>query len=388
MIHFLTFTAAVGARLGGINRRFVCLAIGVLISVSACSSAEHGVGRSHHTGQGFRNLHTTDDKTFFDFVTWQWQRLSKNIPSPEAYHFPIAGTDPGFLRREHHSAAITWIGHATLLLQSNRLNILTDPHFSERASPVQWAGPKRAVPPGIPLDDLPEIDVVLISHNHYDHLDEESVMKLFWRPGGDRTVFIVPLKLKEWFTRRGIERVVELDWWDEHRTGKATVIAVPVQHWSKRGLFDGFETLWAGWVIRVDGRQYLIVCDAGYSLEYSEIRRRLGPSDLAALPIGAYEPRWFMKKYHMTPEEAVQAHIDAGAGTSVGIHWGTFVLTDEPLDEPPVRLGKALKEKEISPDRFLVLQHGETIIFDSGGIRRMAGTGNAEAASAHVPAIP
>lgn len=329
-----------------------------------CASRAMNPNKPHHTEHGFRNLHDYQGPDFFDFLKWRWDRIWKDIPGPEAYDFPLAENNPELLRSNHKKTTLTWIGHATVLLQLNGKNILTDPHFSPRASPVQWAGPPRVIPPGLTLADLPVIDIVLISHDHYDSLDKQSVLKLHQREGGEKTTFFVPLGLKNWFQELGIDRVVELDWWDRQTEQDLTVIAVPVQHWSKRSLFSRNKTLWAGWVVQNDNFNFLLVGDSGYTPHFQAIGDKLGPFDLAAIPIGAYEPRWFMRPHHITPEEAVQVHLDVHSKKSVAIHWGTFILTDEPLDEPPERLEKARRQAGIPEDEFLVLKHGETIVLD------------------------
>jgi L-ascorbate metabolism protein UlaG (beta-lactamase superfamily) len=243
-------------------------------------------------------------------------------------------------------------------------NILTDPHFSKRTSPVQWTGPERVAPLGLAFEDLPPIDIVVISHDHYDALDEQTIMKLRRRKGGEKTRFYVPLGLKSWFAIRKIDRVIEMDWWDRQQDGNLEIITVPVQHWSKRSIFSRNKTLWAGWVIKSDRFRFIFLGDTGYAHHFKEIGEKLGPFDLAAIPIGAYEPRWFMRRHHVNPEEAVQIHMDMQSQKSVAIHWGTFILTDEPLDEPPKKLSTALQEKQIPKEDFLVLQHGQTIILD------------------------
>lgn len=329
-----------------------------------CASNGLNSDKPHHLKHGFRNIHDYQGPNFFNFLTWQWNRLWKDIPGPEAYDFPLAENDSDFLRTNRKETTLTWIGHATVLLQLEGKNILTDPHFSRRASPVQWAGPQRVVPPGLSLADLPIIDMVIITHDHYDSLDKQTVLRLRQREAGDRTIFFVPLGLKSWFQDLGIDQVVEMDWWDQYEQADLTFIAVPVQHWSKRGLFSRNETLWVGWVVQSASFNFLLVGDSGYTPHFQEIGDRLGPFDLAAIPIGAYEPRWFMRPHHITPEEAIQVHRDVRSKKSVAIHWGTFILTDEPLDEPPERLAEARQQAGISPDEFMTLQHGETIILD------------------------
>jgi L-ascorbate metabolism protein UlaG (beta-lactamase superfamily) len=329
-----------------------------------CAAQKIEQSKPHHGKDGFRNIYIEDDTRFFDFLKWRWNRLGKDIPGHEDYDFPLAKNDPEFLRSNNEKGTLTWIGHATVLLQLKGNNILTDPHFSERASPVQWAGPKRVVPPGISLQELPPIHMVVISHDHYDSLDEQTIVKLHQREGGTKTLFLVPLGFKSWFEGLGIKRVIELDWWERHEEADLKITAVPVQHWSKRGLSPRNKTLWAGWVIQANDFRFFFAGDTGYAPHFKEIGHKLGPFDLSAIPIGAYEPRWFMRNYHINPEEALQIHLDVRSKKSVAIHWGTFMLTDEPLDEPPRRLKQAIRENGRSEEEFLILKHGETILLN------------------------
>jgi L-ascorbate metabolism protein UlaG (beta-lactamase superfamily) len=343
---------------------FVVLGLLSLLSVH-CGAPEAPSDRPlHHTNDGFRNVHDHDSRGFLDFLKWRWERLWRDIPEGGDYRFPLAENDPDFLKSNGDRTTLTWIGHATVLLQIGGKNILTDPHFSRRASPFEWAGPERVVPPGVSMEDLPHIDYVILSHDHYDSLDTPTVEALLERPGGSETVFMVPLGLKEWFRDCGATKVVELDWWGEHREAGLTFVAVPVQHWSKRTPFSRNKTLWAGWVVLTEDFRFFFAGDSGYTPHFKEIGERLGPFDLSAIPIGAYEPRWFMRRHHLAPEESVQVHLDVGSRRSVGIHWGTFILTDEPLDEPPRRLAKALKDRNLSGDVFVVPKHGETLILN------------------------
>ncbi len=347
------------------NYGLINLMLAVLcMSALNCAAQTPSADKPHHTTSGFRNIHADEEHGFGDFLKWRRERAKLDIAGPESYHFPLAKNDPGFLRQNRAQITVTWVGHATLLLQMAGYNILTDPHFSKRASPVQWAGPERAAPLGLALEDLPPIDIVVISHDHYDSLDEQSIKKLRQRPGGEKTRFYIPLGLKNWFAIRGVDRVFEMDWWDRQRDGDLEIIAVPVQHWSKRTVFSRNKTLWAGWVINARSFRFIFIGDSGYTPHFKEIGEKLGPFDLAAIPIGAYEPRWFMKNHHVNPEESVQIHKDIRSNKSVAIHWGTFILTDEPLDEPPKRLAGALQENNISAQDFAVLQHGQTIILD------------------------
>ncbi|MGD9076433.1 MAG: MBL fold metallo-hydrolase [Desulfobacteraceae bacterium] len=348
--------------------RFQLWRLSVLTFISlfslTCAAPKTEQSKPHHTKDGFRNVYITDDSRFFDFLKWRWNRLGKDIPGPEDYDFPLAKNDAEFLRSNNEKTTLTWIGHATVLLQLKGKNILTDPHFSERASPVRWAGPKRVVPPGIPLQELPPIHMVVISHDHYDSLDEQTLVKLHQRAGGEKTQFFVPLGLKSWFEGLGIRRVIELDWWDRHEEADLEITAVPVQHWSQRGLSSRNKTLWAGWVIQANEFRFFFAGDTGYAPHFKEIGNKLGPFDLSAIPIGAYEPRWFMRNYHINPEEALQIHLDVRSKKSVAIHWGTFMLTDEPLDEPPRRLEKARSENGRPEEEFLIPKHGEIIILN------------------------
>ncbi|MGD2036870.1 MAG: MBL fold metallo-hydrolase [Desulfobacterales bacterium] len=344
---------------------FRILTLGVIcMSALNCAAQSPSTGQPHHTADGFRNVTEYEEHDFWDFIKWRRERAKLEIPGPESYNFPLAKNDTEFLRQNRDTSTVTWIGHATILLQMEGYNILTDPHFSERASPVQWAGPERVVPPGLVFEELPPIDIVVISHDHYDSLDEQTIKRLGQRPGGEKTRFYVPLGLKNWFTARGIDQVVEMDWWDRHQDGNLEIIAVPVQHWSKRSLFSRNKTLWAGWVINANAFRFFFVGDSGYTPQFKQIGKKLGPFDLAAIPIGAYEPRWFMARHHVNPAESVSIHKDIGSKKSVAIHWGTFILTDEPLDEPPEKLAAAMQKNQIPPEEFLVLKHGETIVLD------------------------
>lgn len=313
----------------------------------------------HHTRRGFRNNYSHERRDLGDFLKflWGWRRQPF-----EKVAFPMATPDAGFLAANRTRPALTWIGHATFLVQVGGLNVLTDPHFTARASPLRWAGPERLAPPGLALRDLPAPDVVLISHNHYDHLDEGSVRWLARHH--PRAVFVVPLGLRRWLQRRHAANVIELDWWQKHDGHGFGVTAVPAQHFSGRAHNDRNATLWCGFVLEAAGKKVYFAGDTGYSKDFTDIGARLGPVDLALLPIGAYAPRWFMKAMHVNPEEAVRIHQDVGARQSVAMHWGTFRLTEEPLDEPPQALAEALKAARIPPDKFWVLQHGETRTLD------------------------
>ena len=325
----------------------------------------------HRTPEGFRNNYTdTVPGTAGDLWRWRWSACRNDLPPAPQHPTPMVQPDLAAIRANANPAAmqpaVTWIGHATALVQASGLNVLTDPMFSERASPVQWFGPERSQPPGVALADLPPIDVVLISHNHYDHLDVASVEALNARAKG-ATLFLVPLGLKPWFAQLGITNVRELDWWQAETVRGVAFNLTPVQHWSARGITDRRQTLWGGWAVFGPGFHWYFSGDSGYSADFKDTRARFaaqeatgGGFDLALIAVGAYEPVWFMHGQHVNPAEAVQVHRDLGAKRSMGVHWGTFNLTDEALDVPPVALAAARDTQALPADVFFVLAIGET----------------------------
>jgi N-acyl-phosphatidylethanolamine-hydrolysing phospholipase D len=252
-----------------------------------------------------------------------------------------------------------------LLIQICGINLLTDPQWSDRASPFSFLGPSRFTPPGIEWGDLPVIHGVLISHDHYDHLDARTVSRLR-RRFGDEIVWYTPLGYRAWFARRGVRRLAELDWWGESTmstpAGTLRIIALPAQHWTSRGLWDRGRRLWASWAILApNGTAVYFGGDSGYFPGFTEIGLRAGPFDAVLLPIGAYDPRWFMRPVHMNPEEAVRAYLDlGGAGTMIGMHWGTWRLTDEDPLEPPLRTRAAWTARGLTPELLQILPHGGT----------------------------
>ena len=254
-----------------------------------------------------------------------------------------------------HNPGVTWIGHATLLVRMDGVSFLTDPIFSERASPVTFAGPQRLVPPGVPLDALPALDFVTLSHDHYDHTDVPSIAALAARG----VPFFVPLGLGD-LVREAGGTATELDWWQSVDFHGVRIYCVPAQHFSGRSLSDGNQRLWAGWVIVGPTRRFYHAGDTGYFDGFRAIGARLGPIDLAALPIGAYSPAPIMHFVHMNPEEAIQAAIDLRATTAVGMHYGTFDLTEEPLDEPPRRFHAEAARRSLEPVVAWTLDVGET----------------------------
>lgn len=318
----------------------------------------------HRPNGGFRNPWGNGQLHGFGaFIKWRlFDRATVPLrPDPDPSVFSRAAPAFARPRAAAERVTVTWVGHATFLLQAGGLNILTDPMWSERAGPVQFAGPRRVVPPGIAFEDLPPIDIVLQSHNHYDHLDAGTVRRLAAEHPDAQ--WLAPLGLERWLARHGT-RARELDWWSAARIGGLALTATPAQHFSARSPFDRDRTLWCGWSIATPSRRIFFAGDTGYHPEFPEIGRRLGPFDLALVPIGAYDPRWFMRPVHMDPEEAVRAVTDlAGDGAApamVPMHWGTFKLTDEPLDEPPRRASAAWTAASLPAARFWLLAHGET----------------------------
>ena len=235
-----------------------------------------------------------------------------------------------------------WIGHSTFLIKKNGVTILTDPIFSNRASPLRNIGPKRLIPPAIPLDELPSIDIVTISHNHYDHLDIRSLKKL--SKNNPKAIFLVPAGDEKLLKRKKIKNVYDFDWWKsiEHKGFEITF--TPVQHWSKRSLFDRNKSLWGGWFFKHKDYSFYHAGDTGYSKDFINTKIKLGSPKYAFIPIGAYDPEWFMAESHVNPEDAVQIMLDLEAEKSFGMHWATFVLTDEDTIEPKIRLEKAMME--------------------------------------------
>ncbi|KAI8997350.1 beta-lactamase superfamily domain-containing protein [Pilobolus umbonatus] len=370
----------------------------------------HSQGKkAHHEGKGFANPWPSFVNRGLGTFPRMLNELELSKPLKEATPSDMPAKvelDWNRIRREiednEETIEATWLGHACALVRINGFNILLDPVFSERCSPVQFVGPKRYTAPPCQLKDLPRIDAVVISHNHYDHLDSNSIKEL--ETLHPECKFYVPLGNKAWFklskplNTRGEERVTELDWWDEsilqryngdgHVTAELKLTCTPCQHFSGRGLLDRNKTLWAswaieGWVNQSSKGKVFFGGDTGYrtvpqtatkeqfhDLEYldtlphcpvfKEIGEKFGHFDLALIPIGAYSPRWFMSPIHCSPEDSVSIHQDIKSKHSIGVHWGTFVLTDESVSEPPHLLKRVMEKRGLNTEDFNVLPLGGT----------------------------
>lgn len=349
----------------------VCALLAACVTMGARTNPDYNASKPHHRPDGFVNRYAErSDKP--GLWRWQWERLRDGLPRPPSA--PILGVAPdlGLIHGDSPQPRVTWVGHSTLLVQIDGLNLLTDPHWGQRASPFSFAGPKRHQAPGIPFEKLPVIHAVVISHNHWDHLDRPTVQALMDGHPGIR--FYVPLGLQHWFSReiRGAvvqgdaRNVIALDW-DEQvslkgRTQPLVLHFLAVQHWSARTLRDRYETLWGSWAIIHPHLRFWFSGDLGYSPDTRDIGQRMGGFDLAAIAIGAYEPRWFMKESHINPQEALQVMQDVQAQTAIGVHWGTFDgMSDEPLDQAPKDLAVAKAAASV-PLNFFVLKHGQSWI--------------------------
>ncbi|KAI8075268.1 beta-lactamase superfamily domain-containing protein [Gongronella butleri] len=386
--------------------------IKVLASLTAFSAAGYyylrpptmslDVKKDHHQSTGFRNPWPSFiDRGIFSVLKMATQvRLNSVTKNATADDYPatVKINHDALRNPSNDHITVTWLGHACALVQLNGYNVLFDPIFSNRCSPVQFAGPARYTQPPASLDELPRIDAVVISHNHYDHLDLSTIESLAKKHPDTR--FLVPLGNKAWFgalaketTSDGAPRVEELDWWDERTVvlgndASVRFTCTPCQHFSGRTPFDRNRTLWASWCVeglvgdQAKGKVFFggdtgyrtVPPEAGPEREYDEaylstlphcpafkeIGDRFGSFDVALIPIGAYSPRWFMSAFHCDTNDAVRVHEDIKSKRSIGIHWGTFALTDEPMSEPPRRLKACMEGRGHSPDDFGVLKLGET----------------------------
>ena len=294
------------------------------------------------------------DKSFGDMLQW----IRSDI-EPEITKIELSSDWQKLNLSEDDNYAI-WIGHSTFLIKKNGVTILTDPIFSKRASPFRNIGPKRLIPPAIPLDAIPHIDIVTVSHNHYDHLDIHSLKKISKKH--PEAIFLVPTGDEKLLKRKKIKNVYNFEWWEsiEHKGFEITF--TPVQHWSKRSLFDRNKSLWGGWFFNHKDYSLYHAGDTGYSKDFIDTKIKLGSPKYAFIPIGAYDPEWFMAESHVNPEDAVQIMLDLEAEKAFGMHWATFVLTDEDTIEPKIRLEKEImKYKDLD---FISVSPGSIINLD------------------------
>jgi L-ascorbate metabolism protein UlaG (beta-lactamase superfamily) len=281
-------------------------------------------------------------------------RWPKRIDEPTRLPAALDSADP----------VVTFIGHSTFLIQTAAGNVLTDPMFSQRAGPLNLLGPRRVRQPAVRFDDLPPISMILLSHNHYDHCDLRTLGRL-----ADRfdPIVVTPLGNAALVRSAGIRRVEELDWWQAATSSAMPIVLTPARHFSARTPLDRNRALWGGFMLTAGGVRLFFAGDTAYAPFFRDVRQRLGPIDLALLPIGAYEPRWFMQPVHMNPAEAVQAHLDLEAAESIGMHFGTFQLTTEGIDEPVRALDEARRTRNITPSQFRTLGFGESARLASSG---------------------
>ena len=344
--------------------RRICLVVAALVVASTLvldpsapsAEAPSAAKLSHHLRHGFRNI---DPEYAYTFTGRTVRFLSRVVEGWPARGKPLAAlpNDGADLRANGTRPTITWIGHSTFLVQIDGVNILTDPHWGERASPVSFAGPRRLVPPGMRFEDLPPIHAVVISHDHYDHLDAATVERL---AHDHAPTFFVPLGLRPWMLDHGARDVVELDWWEGQDFRGLRFTCAPAQHSSGRTLTDQNLRLWASWVVASPKRRLFFAGDTGYYGGFREIGERLGPFDVAAIPIGGYSAYERGHPNHVNPEEAVQVFEDVHARLMVPMHWGTFDLNREPFREPPERLFREALRRGLE-DRIALLSPGQSI---------------------------
>jgi L-ascorbate metabolism protein UlaG (beta-lactamase superfamily) len=303
----------------------------------------------------FSNLdESAHNRSLSGVLRWRLERLQDRKPIGKGAPAPWVAND-GLALRGAPKDCVTWLGHASWLVQLANTSILIDPVLLPRIAVTI----PRLVPPGLEIAALPEIHAVLVTHNHMDHMDAPTLRALRALPV--EPLFIVPEGLAQWFTSKGFRRCVELPWWGEAEVGGTRVRFVPSQHWSRRSVLDEDRSHWGGYVIEAGARRVYHSGDTAYFSGFARIRERVGSIDAALLPIGAYEPRWFMRSQHMNPEDSAQAFIDLGAERFFAMHWGTFVLTDEPVDEPPSFIRRVWNERALDPARLSIPSVGETI---------------------------
>ena len=314
-----------------------------------------GAVSDHFDGKKFINPGGAQPLGFKELFKWfrtrqrgEWIEL-KEVPS---------GLPPTE-KIEGDSIVITFVNHSTFLIQTQGLNILTDPIWSERAGPVSFVGPRRKRPPGIRFEDLPKIDIILLTHNHYDHLDIRTLKKLSAEYGPK---IFCPLGVGKYLEKKGIGNISEMDWWDEISIDQGVLLCTPAQHFSGRGMFDRDRTLWCGFALQTEKGSIYYSGDTGYGDFFNEIAKRISPVRLSFLPIGAYKPQWFMSSIHTSPVDAIRIHQIIKSPKSIGMHFGTFPLADDGMEEPGNTLKDLLKREGIPESEFIVPEEGGKII--------------------------
>jgi L-ascorbate metabolism protein UlaG (beta-lactamase superfamily) len=330
--------------------------LALALSASGCFGAPgyEGPVTAEFDGERFHDTPPTDPPDVLDLLRWKWN--PDDIPWTHDAPPVVPARPPPRVER---GIRVTFVNHATVLVQMDGKNLLTDPVWANRVGPVPFAGPSRWAEPGVRFEDLPRIDAVLLSHSHYDHCDVTTLARLERRFGAP---VLAGLGSRAMLAEHGVVRVVDLDRWQAVSLGGGmTATFVPARHWSQRGLLDRNTVLWGGFFVRGPSGAVLFAGDSGFGGHFAAIRARLGPPDVALLPIGAYAPRWHMANRHMSPSDAVRAHLVLGARQSVGIHWGTFDLADEGRFQPAGELGLALDAAGVSRRAFLALPNGGVV---------------------------
>jgi N-acyl-phosphatidylethanolamine-hydrolysing phospholipase D len=336
------------------------IAASVLTACSSLKASQEAPATANYKDGRFYNPGLPKlDKSLFSYLKMRWFSDVKHADqSKDAHKVAVLKPEQVQFTAQPLTPQVSWLGHSAFLIQYQGKTILTDPNFSDHASPISFAGPQRLTAKPFKLEDLPPINVVVISHDHYDHLDKDTIQQL-----GNQPLYIVPLNLKSWFIDNGIaaERVVELNWWQQHQYNGLTITATPSQHWSGRGLFDRMKTLWAAWHIDMQGFSVWFAGDTGYnSRDFKAVGDRWQGVDLALIPIGGYAPRWFMNDVHVDPGQAIKIHNDVRAKLSIGMHWGTFQMTSEPMMEPRQLLEQGVHQQALEQGQFITLAIGET----------------------------
>lgn len=324
-----------------------------LVGISLSAPGHKGPKTDHFNGTQFINPNGIKAKGFSDVLRWMFSRDQ----GAWKYNYETSiGPKPVDSSTD---LVVTFVNHSTFLIQWNNLNLLTDPVWSERCSPYSFAGPRRMRPPGIRFEDLPPIDAILLSHNHYDHLDITTLKRIHQQYD---PVFIVPLGVERYLAQHDITKSVSLDWWQSTSIG-LDIMATPAQHFSSRGMLDRDKTLWCGYTLTNGEQKLYFAGDSGYGDFFKEIGKKVGPMDVSLIPIGAYQPKWFMSPIHVSPDQAIQIHRDVKSKKSIAMHFGTFPLADEGQGKAEEDLILGLEKSGIEQKQFVIPEEGEPISF-------------------------